>query len=86
MADLDAKVNLLSQALATNAAHRAPAPAASTLVPGMDKYASDTSQCKGFLLQCSLYFAGHKELSKRQNIAQFLGLLNEKALKWARAV
>lgn len=46
----------------------------------------DVSQCKGFLIQFSLYFASHEGMSQQKKISHFMGLLTGKALKWTTAV
>lgn len=58
----------------------------SILIPCPDKFSGDTSQCKGFLFQCSQYFARQAGLTDQQNIGQFLNLLTDKVLKLAMVV
>ncbi|MCJ8740961.1 hypothetical protein PDJAM_G00065210 [Pangasius djambal] len=53
-------------ALATAATLHPLTLAASLLIPWPDKYSGETSPCKGFLLQRSLYFAGKEGLLERQ--------------------
>lgn len=55
-------------------------------IPHPNKFSGIPSLSRGFLFQCSLYFAGQTSITDQQKIAQFLNLLTDKALKWATAV
>lgn len=62
--ELDARVNLLTSAASQNImSHRNPAVPLSLLISYPDKFSGETVLCKGFLLQCSLYFSGQAEFS-----------------------
>lgn len=83
IADLNTKIDLLSQAIAiappwiTMPQHSSPP------MPAPEKFSGDISQCKGFLLRCSLYFTRHKGMSEQYKIPKSA---HWKALKWASAV
>lgn len=66
LADLDAKIKFLSQALASTVPLRTPAPETSTFMLLLDKLSGETSQCKGSLLQCSLYYPSHDGMAEPQ--------------------
>lgn len=53
----------------------------SSLIAHPEKYAGDPAVGKGFMLQCSLYFAGYEGV---QNCS--IHLLTDKALAWTTAV
>lgn len=86
LSDLDVCISqfttVVSQALL---AHPAPTTSA-LLVPQPDKFSREVSECKGFLLQCLLYFTTQLGTTNQQKIAQFINLLTGKALHWAIAV
>lgn len=82
---MDAKLNLISQALSAATIHT-PVSSTSPLITQPDKYAGEPTQCKEFLLQCSLYFSSQERLSEQQKIEQFISLLTGKALTRATAI
>lgn len=51
-----------------------------------ERYAGEQERCKGFLLQCSLFFSSHPDMPEARKIAHFLRLLTGHALLWATAV
>lgn len=51
-----------------------------------DKYDSEPSRFKGFLSQCSQYFASHAEITDQQKVAEFIVLITGKVLQWAIGV
>lgn len=46
-------------------------------------YAGDPARCKGFLLQCSLFFTSNADMPETCKITHFLELLTGNALLWA---
>lgn len=50
------------------------------------KFSGDTSLCKGFLLQCLMYFASFVGMPEPKVIARFMNVLTSKVLKWAIVV
>lgn len=50
------------------------------------KVFSQTTHCKCFLCQCSLYFSIQENIPGEQRIAQFINLLRGKVHKWATAI
>lgn len=55
-------------------------------IPAPEKYAGDPAQCKGFLLQCFLFFASYPVMPETRKVTHFMELLTGKALFWATAV
>lgn len=55
-------------------------------IPALEKYATDAVRCKGFLLQCSLFFASYPGMPETCKVSYFMELLTGKALTWATAV
>ncbi|KAF4089148.1 hypothetical protein AMELA_G00063230 [Ameiurus melas] len=67
-----------------------PAPATasqprSPCIPQLEKYDGNPARCRGFLLQCSLYFAAHPEMSDTCKVIIFMELLTGRAQLWATA-
>lgn len=58
----------------------------SMLIPCLKKISGEASECKGFLLQCSLFFTAQMGTTDEQKIAQFINLLTRKVLKWVIAM
>lgn len=56
------------------------------LVPRPDKFSGEVSDCKGFLLQCSLFFTAQIGTTDQQRIAQFINLITGKMLQWATTI
>lgn len=57
----------------------------STLIPHSEKF-SEVSECKGFLLQCFLFFSAQIGSTDQHKSTQFINLLMEKAIKWVTTV
>lgn len=55
-------------------------------IPFPNKYSGDPASCRGFLLQCQLYFAAHPNMSEQGKLTRFMTLLTDDAMKWATAV
>lgn len=76
----------------TPAAH-IPAPAVHTPVPlahnppmpTPERYAGEPERCKGFMLQCALFFESHPEMPEVRKLTHFMELLSGTALAWATA-
>lgn len=84
LGELDAKMNMLTNAISsTSVSYRALAAHPSSLISYPDTFSGETSQCKGFLLQCSLYFSGQEGVSEQQKIALFCSLSIGKIFNWA---
>lgn len=56
------------------------------LITQLNKFSRKPSQCRGFLLQCSLYFTAQEGITDQSKTAQLLSLLMGKALSWAMVV
>ncbi|XP_060758433.1 cilia- and flagella-associated protein 57-like [Neoarius graeffei] len=54
---------------------------AAAMVPQPEKFSREVSECKVFLLQCSLYFTTLTGVTEEQKIAQFINLLTGNAMK-----
>lgn len=80
LANLDAKINLQSQAIAASMSPRVPASPTSPLMPTPENFSGDAFQSKGFVMQCFFYFASHKGMPELQKIS--VNLLTGKVLKW----
>lgn len=84
---MDARITQLttavSQALLTQPM---PIISSSMLIPHPDKFSRKISGCKGFLLQCSLFFTAQMGMTDQQKIAQFINLHIGKTLKWVTTV
>ncbi|KAF4072037.1 hypothetical protein AMELA_G00269740 [Ameiurus melas] len=52
-------------------------------MPTPERYASEPESCKGFILQCSLYFENHPEMPEERRLAHFIELLSGCVLEWA---
>lgn len=55
-------------------------------IPLPEKYSGKPAQCRGFLLQCHLYFAAFEGTPELENINNFMGFLTGEALRCATAV
>lgn len=69
-------------ALAATAAATPAMPA----IPKPGTYSGDPDACKGFRLQCKMYFEAYPNYSEACQYTTFLALLTGVALKWASAV
>lgn len=49
-------------------------------IPVPEKYAGDPEQCKGFLLQCSLFFTSYPGMLEMQKATYFMEILTGNAL------
>uniref|UniRef100_A0AAR2KVS4 DUF4939 domain-containing protein n=1 Tax=Pygocentrus nattereri TaxID=42514 RepID=A0AAR2KVS4_PYGNA len=50
-----------------------------------DKYGGDPDKCRGFLLQCSVFFVNSPPSYDQAKISFVISRLTEKALEWATA-
>lgn len=55
-------------------------------IPKSGVYSGDSESCKGFLLQCKMYFEAYPTITEAYKYTNFHTLLSGKALKWASAV
>lgn len=69
--------NSFSQALRSHQSATAPH---GSLMSHLKKFLGETTQCKGFLFQCSFFYSGQANVSNHQKIAQLLRLPIGKAL------
>lgn len=60
-------------------------PNSAIAIPQPDKFSGDITECKGFLLQGSLYFTTLIGFSEQQKRVLYVNLLTGHALKWATA-
>lgn len=51
-----------------------------------DRYDGKPADCRGFLIQCQLYFVHQRDLPDSVKIATIISRLSGKALQWATAV
>lgn len=76
LVELDAKLNMLTSIISTTfISQRTLTANFSSLISSPKKYVGETSQFKGFLLQCSLYSSGQEGVLDQQKITQFLSPL-----------
>lgn len=47
----------------------------SSLITELDKFVEEAAQYRGFLLQCSMYFAAQEGATNQEKVAQFINLL-----------
>lgn len=87
MGELEAKFNQLTSAVSQAfLSCQTQSPSPRSLVSRSIKFSGKAFRCKGFLLQCPLYFVGQMSIMDQQKIAQFLNLITDNALRWVTAI
>lgn len=76
LVELDAKLNMLTNAIISDFVSHQALAHPNLLISLPDKFLGETSNCKHFLLWCSLQFSGQERVSNQQKIVQ-------SALSWA---
>lgn len=82
---LTSKVHQLAEGLTQLAVQPAPATVVvsspTPTLPKPENYSGDGATCRGFLLQCQLYFTAHLNITKQSKLTVFMTLLTRNAMK-----